>query len=222
MKTSHSSVSLVVAAAALAAALTSCSTPPWVDVAVAEERASAASPSSTASVSPTPTVEPNEQGASPESSVEPSPSPTVEPVTNDLAAGSLETIVEAGPVNLDLRVWSELPMTDWTPSVTKPLSVRVSTDSATGATLRALRVTADARVDGRWEALSSSRIQTPRAPINADLLHPSSSIQTVTLGAAPENADALRLTVVLDVMIEDELSRSAYSGSEVVTVALEP
>lgn len=206
-------------AAGLILLLAGCSTPPWLDSAAAAVQAPAASAEPTAASSSAPAPAPTEKTQAPEESAE--PTPTVEPVDSDLAAGTLDRTVSAGPVELEVHYWSELGMHAWTPQVTKPLSLRISTPSVHTTSLVSLRVSGEARVEGRWQGLPSSAVQTPRAPINASLVVPNSSIQTVLVGSVPEDADGLRLTVVFDIATEDGINRYGFSGSDTVTIALE-
>lgn len=201
----------LLAAAAAVLMLTGCGTPPWLDDAHAAADVDTVKPSATPTVTVAPAPSPTETEA---------PEAPAVVVQNDLAGGALDRTIDVGAATLDIRYWSEMSLETWTPSVAKPLSVRVTATAAASMRLGALRVSVDALVDNEWLGQSAGTALGPESPINADIRNPSSTIQTVMIGALPSGTQAIRLTFVFDATINDGITRNAVSGTDVVTIAL--
>lgn len=173
-------------AVGLAVTMAGCGSPPW------EEGAST-------SVTPTPSASPS----------------TTEPVVNDLAEGSLKRNLKAGAASLEVHYWSTLDLGQWTPEVTKPLTVAVVGTLQGGAKGQQIFLTS-VRAAGTATGADGTAHELDAVEDNATvspgylIRKPNSYQQVLTLPGAPAGSTAMRITLTYQLLIQSEPKADTY------------
>ncbi|MDO5495548.1 MAG: hypothetical protein Q4G64_07540 [bacterium] len=159
----------------------------------------------------------------PEPAPEPSPepeAPKLPPFQSDLASGTAVHVLDAGTVRAEVSYWSTLSMDQWTPGALKPLNVRVTATGNGSISLVGLRAFLEHYQDGTWEALPQDAVSLPPLPGPAAITTPASTIQAISIGAVPEEATALRITLMLDLADVRGTTSTNFSAVDSLTVTL--
>ena len=197
------------AAAAPAALLLAagCSTPPW-------EEAAAASASPRAVPTPTETVLPT-------------PTPTRAKVKNDLSRGVAKHTLDAGAIELKTVYYSTMPMAQWTPSASKPLTLSLTAKFPGGYKQDIYLAEVDVRIDvaGPDGPLTPPSPIVDQATVSPGYLikKPNSYGNVFTVPEVPEGAQSVTLTFTYQLLAPDKPKSKVYTkqvATDTVTVAI--
>ena len=202
-------LSAVAASAALLLAAAGCSTPPWEEAAA---QAAQAAPVTT---------------ATPTAPVTPTPPPTRAPVKNDLSKGVAKHRLDAGAIELKTVYYSTMPMTQWTPQASKPLTLSL-TAGFPGGYKQDIYL---AEVDVRMDVTGPDGPLAPPAPIVDEatvspgylIKKPNSYGNVFTVPALPEGAQSVTLTFTYQLLAPSKPKSKTYSkqvATDTVTVAI--
>ncbi len=197
------------AAAAVAAALllaSGCSTPPWEEAA--------------AGASPTPS-------AAPSATVLPTPTPTRAKVKNDLSRGVAKHTLDAGAIELKTVYYSTMPMAQWTPQASKPLTLSLTAGFPGGYKQDIYLAEVDVRID----VTGADGPLTPPAPIvDAATVSPGYLVKkpnsygnVFTVPAVDEAAQSVTLTFTYQLLAPAKPKSKVYTkqvATDTVTVAI--
>lgn len=198
------------AAAAAAALLVAagCSTPPW----------EAAGTTATPVAVPTPVevVTPT-----------PAPSPVRAKVKNDLSRGVAKHTLDAGAIELKTVYYSNMPMAQWTPEASKPLTLSLTADFPEGYKQDIYLAEVDVRMDvtGPDGPLASPAPVVDQATVSPGYLikKPNSYGNVFTVPAVPEGAQSVTLTFTYQLLAPSKPKSKTYSKqvtTDTVTVAI--
>jgi len=186
-----------------AIALSGCGTPPWAQDGAVEP-----------SVTPTPTMT--------------APAEVVT-VINELANGSATHQVTAGNIVLDIVYYSELGMDKWTADATKPLSISLSADLASGDKGQRIYLS-QVNVASTVTAADGSTLPAPPASNDASKLTPGYFIkdpqsygQTVLLPALDPAATAITLSITYELLLQTTPTSKDYAkqtANDTLTIAI--
>ncbi len=207
-----------VAVAALALALGACGTPPWEDPSLG-----GTAPEPTTAARPTPTTSKATAKAAPTPSVRPRPAAQtsrVPEVVDDLASGSAQRVLRAGPAQVRVKYWSTLPLDEWTDGSTKPLTASLTAKGAP-ASLASTQVRVDRLTSAGWQPVDRRQVTSPALRADADIASPASSMITAMVGDVGADSHAVRLTFVYQVLV-GRGTPSSYSVADQVVVSLSP
>jgi len=196
-------------AAAAAAALllaAGCSTPPW------EEAAASASPTAV----PTPTE-----------TVVPTPAPTRAKVKNDLSRGVAKHTLDAGAIELKTVYYSTMPMAQWTPTASKPLTLSLTAKFPGGYKQDIYLAEVDVRIDvaGPDGPLTPPSPIVDQATVSPGYLikKPNSYGNVFTVPEVPAGAQSVTLTFTYQLLAPDKPKSKVYTkqvATDTVTVAV--
>lgn len=195
-----------VAAAAALLLAAGCSTPPW------EQAAASASPTAV----PTPSA-----------TALPTPTPTRARTKNDLSRGVAKHTLDAGAIELKTVYYSTMPMAQWTPEASKPLTLSL-TASFPGGYKQDIYL---AEVDVRIDVAGPDGPLTPPAPIVDSatvspgylVKKPNSYGNVFTVPAVPEGAESVTLTFSYQLLAPSKPKSKVYTkqvATDTVTVAI--
>jgi hypothetical protein len=196
-------------ASAAAAALllaAGCSTPPW------EEAAAGAVPTAV----PTPTT-----------TVAAAPVPTRAKVKNDLSRGVAKHTLDAGAIQLKTVYYSTMPMAQWTPEASKPLTLSLTADFPEGYKQDIYLAEVDVRMDvtGPDGPLAAPAPVVDEATVSPGYLvkRPNSYGNVFTVPAVPEDARSVTLTFTYQLLAPSKPKSKTYAkqvATDTVTVAI--
>jgi len=202
MKIRRPLCALAATAALLLAA--GCSTPPW------EEAAASASP--TAVPTPTATV---------------AAVPTRAKVKNDLSRGVAKHTLDAGAIELKTVYYSTMPMAQWTPEASKPLTLSLTADFPEGYKQDIYLAEVDVRIDvtGPDGPLEAPAPIVDQATVSPGYLvkKPNSYGNVFTVPPVPEGAQSVTLTFTYQLLAPSKPKSKTYSKqvtTDSVTVAI--
>ncbi|MGK9148697.1 hypothetical protein KXS11_13800 [Plantibacter flavus] len=189
-------------AVALVLGLSACGTPPW---------------------------EQPGMGSSSSPSTSKTPKPTVSAITNELATGSAQHSLVAGPATLTVDYWSTLSMDAWTADVNKPVSFSLS-GVLNPDDLQALylsRVTLTTTVHGPDGQLDSPAPFTDQSTVSPGYLikAPYSYSQTFVLPEVDSTATGVTLTITYELLVQTTPTSAEYAKQTAVdtlTIAIAP
>jgi hypothetical protein len=195
-----------IAAGAALLLASGCGTPPW------ETAAASASPVAT---------------ATPSETVLPTPTPTRAKVKNDLSRGVAKHTLDAGAIELKTVYYSTMPMAQWTPQASKPLTLSL-TASFPGGYKQDIYL---AEVDVRIDVAGPEGPLTPPAPIvDAATVSPGYLVKkpnsygnVFTVPALTEGAQSVTLTFTYQLLAPSKPGSKVYTkqvATDTVTVAI--
>lgn len=181
-----------------------CGTPPW------QAAASSASPTAT-----------------PIQTVLPTPTPTRAKIKNDLSRGVAKHTLDAGAIELKTVYYSTMPMAQWTPQASKPLTLSL-TASFPGGYKQDIYL---AEVDVRIDVAGPEGPLTPPAPIVDSatvapgylVKQPNSYGNVFTVPALTEGARSVTLTFTYQLLAPSKPKSTVYTkqvATDTVTVAI--
>lgn len=168
--------------------------------------------------------------AAPSQSTGPDPTSTATQgltgIVNDLASGTAERSMAAGAATIDVTYWSDLDMTGWTATASKPvsLSATATVDGDVAVYLARLRVVTVVR-DAAGELLSAPAEFVDSASVQPGytMTDPYSYATTVIVPALDEDAASVELTFVYEVLIATTPTDTAFAkqtATDTLVVAL--
>ena len=196
------------AAAAVSALLVAagCSTPPWEAAKVTAKPSPAATPS--VSVTPTPT-------------------PKKARVKNDLSKGVAKHTLDAGAIELKTVYYSTMPMAQWTPEASKPLTLSLTAGFPGGYKQDIYLAELDVRMDvaGPDGPLAAPSPVVDTATVSPGYLikKPNSYGNVFTVPELPAGAQSVTLTFTYQLRSPDKPKSKVYTkqvATDSVTVAI--
>jgi hypothetical protein len=182
---------------ALAIALAGCGTPPW-------EKPGA-------NGSATPTASPGK----------------ITVIDNDLATGSTRRILHAGDVTLDVKYYSSLAISQWTPSAQKPLSLSATATLGTdqGQAVYLSNEVVAVTVHGPNGTLPAPSPQSDQASVSPGyyIKAPYSYAPTFLLPPVDGRATSLTVTILYDLLVQTTPTSADFqkvSAADTLTIAL--
>ena len=198
------------AAAAVSALLVAagCSTPPWEAAKVTAKPSPAATPS--VSVTPTPT-----------------PKPVKARVKNDLSKGVAKHTLNAGAIELKTVYYSTMPMAQWTPEASKPLTLSLTAGFPGGYKQDIYLAELDVRMDvtGPDGPLAAPAPIVDTATVSPGYLikKPNSYGNVFTVPELPAGAQSVTLTFSYQLLSPNKPKSKVYTkqvATDSVTVAI--
>ncbi|SER16421.1 hypothetical protein [Microlunatus flavus] len=196
------------AAAAVAALLVAagCSTPPWE--------------AATATASPSPR-------ATPAATPSPSPTPKKARIKNDLSRGVAKHTLDAGAIELKTVYYSTMPMAQWTPEASKPITLSLTAGFPGKYKQDIYLAELDVRMDvlGPDGPLAAPSPIVDTATVSPGYLikKPNSYGNVFTVPALPDDAQSVTLTFTYQLLAPDKPKSKVYTKqvtTDTVTVAI--
>jgi hypothetical protein len=179
-----------------------CGEPPWKQAGVQSSPTATATPSVSRTPTPTPT---------------PTPTKSITVQRNDLIKGSVKRHLTAGGMLMTINYYSTLSMAQWTPAVTKPLTLSASAKFADGSKQDIFMRKVVMRVDvaGPEGALSGPKPLTDVAGLNPGYLikAPNAYGGIFSIPALPDKATSMTLNITYELLAPSAPKSTIYSKS---------
>lgn len=150
------------------------------------------------------------------------------PVVNDLATGSTQHVLTAGPLTVTVDYWSTLTMDKWMPGALKPVSLSlvstVAPDDGQKVYLQRATLIATPRATSASFAPQGTQIDTATETPGYLMRAPYSYSQTFSVGPTPDAATWVTLDVTYEFLVQatptsTDYAKQTASDSLTVTIA---